>query len=90
MISNQMMLHVIPNIEEEEEIQRAKRYKILEPFFSLHGFEFDYPLCCVMWFCFENKSLRAKIPEYNSTMHKLGNRILCPKCLIESLKRSKK
>jgi len=69
----------------ENAVKRAKRYKILDTDFSFHGFEFAYPLCCIMWFCFEDCSIRVKVPEYNAMMHKLGNRILCPKCLISKL-----
>ena len=86
MITQKMILRVIPNIREDESIKRAKRYKILlwERDFSFHGFQFGYPLCCIMWYCYEEKTLRVKVPEYTITYFQ-NDRILCPKCLIKRL-----
>lgn len=75
-------------LKEEEHVKWSKRFKALDKGFSLAGFEFGFPLCCVIWFWDVDCTIRKTIPEYNCTMNELSDssgRILCPDCLMERL-----
>lgn len=75
-------------LDEEYHVKWAKSFKVLERGFSLAGFEYGFPLCCVIWFWDVDCTLRKTIPEYNSRMNELTDdrgQILCPDCLVDRL-----
>lgn len=86
MITQSMILEDIPNIREDLRIKKAKRCKEADRYFDWYGIDCGYPMCCVLWFCFEDCSIRVKVPEYDTTMFQ-NERILCPDCLILRLKK---
>lgn len=95
MISQSKVDRLIVSILEEEAQRRVetyKRSKLLIGDFDLFGVQFGIPLCCLIFFnnCWDD--IRMDVPEYASTMSVITDNagvILCPKCLVKTLKANK-
>ena len=64
-----------------------KQLKKLDFRFSLHGFKFEFPFCCVNYFESTHRIyIRNEIPEYQeANIHGKNGRILCPKCIVNQI-----
>ena len=63
-----------------------RQLKILDNTFSLYGSKFGIPLCCLIWFCNVQCTIRAIIPEYQEQQFAYDNGIIqCPICLQNTL-----